>query len=57
MANEDISYLTNSISNLSLNKNIAESENSDNNTDNISNATKFINSKSLYHNPDRQSIE
>ena len=57
MANEDISYLTNSISNLSLNKNIAESENSDNNTDNISNATKLINSKSLYHNPDRQSIE
>ena len=42
MTNEDISYLTNSISNLSLNKNITESENSDNETANISNPTKLI---------------
>ena len=60
MNNEDISDLTNSISNLSLNKEIIESENSDDETD-ISNPTKLteilpkINSKILYHNPDTQS--
>ena len=61
MANEDICNLTNSISNLSLNKEITESENSDNKTDNISNSTKLtglflpkINSKIIYHNPDVQ---
>ena len=37
MASEDISDLTNSISNLSLNKEITKSENRDNETDNISN--------------------
>ena len=41
MTNEDICNLTNSISNLSLNKEITESENSDNKTDNISNSTKL----------------
>ena len=60
MNNEDISDLTNSISNLSLNKEIIESENSDDETD-ISNPTKLteilpkINSKIFYHNPDTQS--
>ena len=60
MNNEDISDLTNSISNLSLNKEITESENNDDETD-ISNPTKLtelltkINSKILYHNPDTQS--
>ena len=57
MTNGDISDLTNSISNLSLNKETTESENSDNETDNISNPTKLtgllpkINSKVVYHNP------
>ena len=61
MTNEDINDLTNSISNLSLNKEITKSENSDNETDNISNPTKLtgllskINSKIVYHNPDTQS--
>ena len=55
-----ISDLTNSISNLSLNKEITESDNSDNETDNISNPTKLtgllakINLKIVYHNPDTQ---
>ena len=38
---EDISDLTNSISNLSLHKEIMESENSDDETDKISNPTKL----------------
>ena len=60
MTNEDISNLTISISNLSLNKEITESENSDNETD-ISNLIKStgllskIHSKIVYHNPDTQS--
>ena len=59
MTYEDISDLTNSISNLPLNKEITESENSDNKTD-ISNPTKLtgllpkINAKIVYHNPDTQ---
>ena len=59
MTYEDISDLTNSISNLPLNKEITESENSDNKTD-ISNPTKStgllpkINAKIVYHNPDTQ---
>ena len=50
-----------SISNLSLNKEITESENSDNETNNISDPTKLtqllqkINSKIVFHNPDTQS--
>ena len=61
MTNEDISDPTNSISNLSLNKEITESENSDNETDNIINPIKLtgllpkINSKIVYHNPETQS--
>ena len=62
MANEDISDLTKSISNLTLNKETkeTESENSDNETDNISNPTKLtgllqkINSKIVYYNPETQ---
>ena len=60
MTNEDISNLIISISNLSLNKEITESENSDNETD-ISNLIKStgllpkIHSKIVYHNPDTQS--
>ena len=41
MTNENISDLKNSISNLSLNKEITESENSGNKNDNISNTTKL----------------
>ena len=40
MTNEHINALTDSISNLSLNKEITVSENVDNETDNISNPTK-----------------
>ena len=40
MTNEHINALTDSISNLSLNKEITVSENGDNETDNISNPTK-----------------
>ena len=58
-----INDLTNSICNLPLNKEITESENSDNETDSISNLTKlkellpklYSNSKIVYHNPDTQS--
>ena len=55
MTNEDISDLRNSISNLSLNKQMTESENSNNDTDNISNPRRLtrllpkINSKIVYH--------
>ena len=56
-----INDLTNSICNLPLNKEITESENSDNETDSISNLTKLkgllpkLHSKIVYHNPDTQS--
>ena len=61
MSNEDISDLTNSMSNLSLNKEIMESENSHNETDNISSPTKLtgllrkIYWKIVFLNPDVQS--
>ena len=56
-----INDLTNSICNLPLNTEITESENSDNETDSISNLTKLkgllpkLHSKIVYHNPDTQS--
>ena len=60
MINEDISDLANSISNLSLNKEITKSENRHNEAD-ISNPTKLtgllskINPKIAYCDPDTQS--
>ena len=49
MTSEDISNLTNSISNLSLSKEVTESENSDDEPDN----SKII-SEIIYHNPGTQ---